>query len=144
MRGEDFLSEVSKLAWRSRELMNRVARTVEPTPDLGCALGAMAAACNILDMLSTMGIPDGWQEIPPCPECNDTNQHRIGCSHDDAPITTEGKCESCNSTLAACNAVTPPARKCCPDCSHKCEHCGRLVSRVPLEFGCPRCPDVVS
>lgn len=78
----EFLARVQVLAVEAQELLAEGSTYVEPAPEVGCALGALAAASNVLNMLRECGEPEGWVPIARCQECGGTAQHAMGCSHD--------------------------------------------------------------
>lgn len=78
----EFLARVEVLAVSAHELLAEASTHVQPSSEVGCALGALAAASNVLHMLHACGEPEGWTPIAPCDECGGAGQHRLGCSRD--------------------------------------------------------------
>jgi hypothetical protein len=78
----EFVQRVTVLSLEADELLAEASTYVEPAPEVGCALGALAAAAKVLTMLRECGEPSDWKAIAPCDECGGTVQHRLGCSRD--------------------------------------------------------------
>lgn len=78
----EFVARIALLSNEADELLADASQHVEPAPEVGCALGALAAAAKVLTMLRECGEPEGWVPILPCEECRGFGQHKLGCSRD--------------------------------------------------------------
>lgn len=82
MKARDFLLRVTELSEDASQLLAEAVDGAEPSPNVALALGSLAAACRVLEMIASCGEPDGWVEVNPCEECGGTTQHKLGCSYD--------------------------------------------------------------